>query len=119
MAFEASRARRLLEEGSPLVASLRGHLRYAIAGYIAGGHAALDALAAVDFDIYADTSRPTGQRFAAHLLRLLWDAYGQAPARADSLLRRPPALSGAAAHPDGAAPVAGGPPEVADEEAAP
>ena len=75
MAFEAARARRMLHDGTPLVGSLRGHLRYAVAGFVAGGHAALDALAAVDFDIYADTPRPAGRRFAAHLGALLVNAY--------------------------------------------
>jgi hypothetical protein len=107
MAFEAIRARRLLDEGSPLVASLHGHLRYAIAGYVAGGHAALDALAAVDFDIYADTPRPSGQRFAAHLFPLLWDAY-----------RHPPARGRVAAHLDEAPAVPGGTTEAAREDAA-
>jgi squalene synthase HpnC len=71
MAFEAARARRMLDEGTPLVASLRGRLRVAVAGFVAGGHAALDGLAALDFDIYANPSRPTTQRFVLHLARLL------------------------------------------------
>ena len=75
VAFEAARARRLLDEGTPLVASLKGHLRYAVAGFVAGGHAALDALAAVDFDIYADTAKPASGRFSAHLVGLLANAY--------------------------------------------
>jgi squalene synthase HpnC len=75
MAFEAARARRLLDDGSPLVGSLPGRLRFAIAGFVAGGHAALDALAAVDFDVYADTPRPAGTRFTAHLGSLLLNTY--------------------------------------------
>lgn len=67
MAFEAARARRMLQEGSALVGSLRGQLRFAVAGFVAGGHAALDALAELDFDIFADTARPTKRRFAARL----------------------------------------------------
>ena len=43
----------MLDDGSPLVASLNGRLRLAVAGFTAGGHAALDGLAALDFDIYA------------------------------------------------------------------
>jgi squalene synthase HpnC len=74
LAFEAARARQWLDDGTPLVASLTGRLRVAVAGFIAGGHAALDALAALDFDIYADPSRPAPRRFAARLLRLLSDA---------------------------------------------
>ena len=51
-----------------------------MAGFIAGGHAALDALAALDFDIYADPSRPAPDRFVAHLARLLCDATGRTQA---------------------------------------
>ncbi|MGH9106679.1 MAG: squalene/phytoene synthase family protein, partial [Acidimicrobiales bacterium] len=74
MAFESARARRMLEDGTPLVASLPGRLRFAVAGFVAGGHAALDALAVVDFDIFADTPRPAPRRFAGHLGRLLLGA---------------------------------------------
>jgi squalene synthase HpnC len=71
MAFEAARARRMLVDGTPLVKSLKGRLRYAVAGFVAGGHAALDALGAADFDIYADPRRPGLRRFAAHMASLL------------------------------------------------
>jgi squalene synthase HpnC len=75
VAFEAARARRMLEEGTPLVASLKGRLRIAVGGFVAGGHAALDALAGLDFDIYANPSRPTTQRFVLQLVRLLSAPY--------------------------------------------
>lgn len=75
MAFEVARARRLLDEGTPLVASLEGRLRMAVAGFVAGGHAALDAIAAAGFDIYAEWARPVPRRFAWHLARLALDAY--------------------------------------------
>jgi squalene synthase HpnC len=71
MAFECARARRMLESGEPLIASLTGRLRFAIAGFVAGGHAALDAMAAIDFDIYADTARPAPRRVGVHVVRLL------------------------------------------------
>jgi squalene synthase HpnC len=71
LAFEVARARRMLDEGSPLIASLRGRLRVAIAAFVAGGQAALDALAATDFDPFAAGTRPTPMRFATHLTRLL------------------------------------------------
>jgi squalene synthase HpnC len=83
MAFEAARARQWLDDGTPLVASLSGRLRVAIAGFIAGGHAALDALAVLDFDIYADPSRPAPHRFGAHLARILGDAYRGQPRRTE------------------------------------
>jgi squalene synthase HpnC len=82
MAFEVARARRWLDDGTPLVASLNGRLRIAVAGFVAGGHAALDALAGLDFDIYADPSRPAPRRVLAHLLTLLTGAYrGRGPDR--------------------------------------
>jgi squalene synthase HpnC len=90
LAFEAARARRMLDDGSPLVASLRGRLRMAIAGFTAGGHAALDGLAAVDFDIYAEPSRPGMPRFAAHLGRLVRDSYWP-PARTGGTASTTPA----------------------------
>ncbi len=79
LAFEAARARRMLDEGTPLVASLKGRLRFAVAGFVAGGHAALDALAALDFDVYANPSRPAPHRFALHLGKLLLGPYRAGP----------------------------------------
>jgi phytoene/squalene synthetase len=40
----ANRARALLDEGAPLVRLLRGRARVAVAGFLAGGRTALDAL---------------------------------------------------------------------------
>ena len=37
LAFEVARARRLLDEGAPLVGTLRGRARVAVAGYVGGG----------------------------------------------------------------------------------
>jgi phytoene/squalene synthetase len=44
MAFEVARARALLDEGAPLVGTLRGRARLAVAGYVGGGRAGLAAL---------------------------------------------------------------------------
>jgi squalene synthase HpnC len=44
MSFEIARARELLDKGAPLVGTLRGRARIAVAGYVGGGRAALDAL---------------------------------------------------------------------------
>jgi squalene synthase HpnC len=71
LAFEAARARRLLDEGAPLVGSLRGRARLAVAGFVAGGHATLDALAAARFDPLRSTPRPTPVRIAWHTVGLL------------------------------------------------
>jgi phytoene/squalene synthetase len=46
MSFEIARARTLLDEGAPLVGTLRGRARLAVAGYVGGGRAGLDALEA-------------------------------------------------------------------------
>ncbi len=45
----AAEAERMLDEGAPLVATLRGYARVAVAGYVAGGRAALRALRADGF----------------------------------------------------------------------
>ncbi|MCU4184534.1 squalene synthase HpnC [Acidiferrimicrobium sp. IK] len=74
LAFEAARARRLLEEGTPLVASLRGRARLAVAGFVAGGHAALDALAGAGFDPLQGPPRPKATAVAVRTARLLLGA---------------------------------------------
>ena len=51
MVFEVARARRFLDAGRPLIASLHGSARWAVAGFWAGGHAALDAIARQGFDV--------------------------------------------------------------------
>ncbi|MEU5739301.1 MULTISPECIES: squalene synthase HpnC [Streptomyces] len=51
IAHEAARARDLLNEGAPLVGSVHGRLRLLLAGFVAGGRAALGAIAAADHDV--------------------------------------------------------------------
>ncbi|WP_432183567.1 squalene synthase HpnC [Streptomyces tendae] len=51
IAYEAARARNLLNEGAPLVGSVHGRLRLLLAGFVAGGRAALGAIAAADHDV--------------------------------------------------------------------
>jgi squalene synthase HpnC len=51
LSFEVERARGLLADGLPLVASLRGRPRFAIAAYVGGGRAALDAIEQSGFDV--------------------------------------------------------------------
>ena len=65
VAFEAARARELLECGRDLVASLRGWARLAIAGFVAGGLAGLDAVEAARCEVLS-TTRQAG---AVRLLR--------------------------------------------------
>jgi squalene synthase HpnC len=56
--FEADRARRLIDEGAPLVGTLRGAARLAIAGYLAGGRATLKAMEAGGYDVLRAVPRP-------------------------------------------------------------
>jgi squalene synthase HpnC len=58
MAYEVARASALLDEGAPLVGTLRGAARLAVAGYLAGGRAALAAITASGYDVLAVTPHP-------------------------------------------------------------
>jgi squalene synthase HpnC len=71
LAFEVDRAHALLAEGAPLVGRLRGRARVAVAGYVGGGRAALDAIAATGYDVLAGPPKATGRRRAAATLRTL------------------------------------------------
>ncbi len=73
VAFEAQRARVLLDQGAPLVGTVGGRLRLLLAGFAAGGYAALDAIAAADNDVLAGAPKPRKSRLlreaAATLVR--------------------------------------------------
>jgi squalene synthase HpnC len=69
MAFEVERARALLDAGAPIIGTLRGAARVAVAGYVAGGRAALAAIAASGYDVLRATPRPGKARVAAELGR--------------------------------------------------
>jgi squalene synthase HpnC len=56
--FEVARARQLLDDGAPLVGTLRGAARVAVAGYVAGGRAALSAVERHGYDVLASTPKP-------------------------------------------------------------
>ncbi len=66
--FEVERARRLFDEGEPLLAQLRGRPRLAVAAFLAGGRAALDAIEAADFDVLPGAPRPRRRAFVRHFL---------------------------------------------------
>jgi squalene synthase HpnC len=70
--FEVERARRMLDEGGPLVRQLRGRARIAVAGYVGGGRASLDAIADADYDVLSRAPR-AGR---ARRLRATLGAYG-------------------------------------------
>ncbi len=69
MIFETDRASRLLDEGAPLVGTLRGAARLAVAGYLAGGRAALAAIRAQHYDVLLATPRPRKRRLAGELVK--------------------------------------------------
>lgn len=71
MAFETGRAAALLDEGAPLVATLRGYARLAVAGYVAGGRAAVASIGAAGYDVTGATPRPRPVRVLAEWLRAL------------------------------------------------
>ncbi|MGW1379647.1 squalene synthase HpnC [Streptomyces sp. NPDC002446] len=59
IAYEAERARELLNEGTPLVGSVHGRLKLLLAGFVAGGRAALQAVAAAEHDVLPGPPKPT------------------------------------------------------------
>lgn len=59
IAFEAGRARDLLDSGAPLVGSVRGRLRLLLAGFVGGGRAALGAVEAAGYDVLAGSPKAT------------------------------------------------------------
>jgi squalene synthase HpnC len=69
MTFETDRASRLLDQGAPLVGTLRGSARLAVAGYLAGGRAALAAISKQHYDVLAGTPRGRKPRLAAELAK--------------------------------------------------
>jgi squalene synthase HpnC len=69
MRFETDRAQRLLDEGAPLVGTLHGAARLAVAGYLAGGRAALAAIRARRYDVLSATARPRKPRMAVELAK--------------------------------------------------
>ncbi|MFE6867063.1 squalene synthase HpnC [Kitasatospora sp. NPDC057692] len=65
IAFEADRARTLLDRGAPLVGTVRGRLRLLLAGFTAGGYAALAAVEDAGYDVLAQQAKPDKRRLAA------------------------------------------------------
>lgn len=58
LAYEARRVHDLLDEGAPLVGSVHGRLRLLLAGFVAGGRAALRAIADADHDVLPGPPKP-------------------------------------------------------------
>ncbi|MBA2949303.1 squalene synthase HpnC [Streptomyces himalayensis] len=62
VAYEAERARGLLNEGTPLVGSVHGRLKLLLAGFVAGGRAAIHAIAAAEYDVLPGPPKPAKLR---------------------------------------------------------
>ncbi|MEU3689689.1 squalene synthase HpnC [Streptomyces narbonensis] len=59
VAFEAGRARELLDAGAPLVGSVHGRLRLLLAGFTGGGLSALDAITDAGYDVLTGPPKAT------------------------------------------------------------
>ena len=71
LAFEVARARGLLREGAPLIGELNGRARLALAGFVAGGRAALDAIERAGYDVLPGPPRSGNRRRLLALARTL------------------------------------------------
>ena len=71
VAVNVARAEALLTSGPPLVRSLHGWARLAVAGFVAGGLATADALRAAGWRTEGPTVTPTTAGTARHAVRLL------------------------------------------------
>jgi squalene synthase HpnC len=71
LAFEVQRARELLRAGAPLVAQLHGRARLAVAAFLAGGRAALDAIERSGYDVRSGPPRSGRTRRVLALAQLL------------------------------------------------
>ncbi|MDP9343700.1 MAG: squalene synthase HpnC [Actinomycetota bacterium] len=88
MAFEVARARGLLDRGAPLAGDLGGRAGFAVAGFVAGGRAALDALEGAGFDVLGRTPRPSRGHGAWVLVRTVAVSWRPAWPRRGSGRRR-------------------------------
>ncbi|MCY4068768.1 MAG: squalene synthase HpnC [Acidimicrobiaceae bacterium] len=70
VAYQAARAKAMMQQGIALVASLRGPARLAVSGFVAGGLAGLDALEASRFEVLGATRKAGTFRLLSCLARL-------------------------------------------------
>jgi squalene synthase HpnC len=75
MARLVGRTRAILDQGLPLLRSLRGRPRLAVAAYVGGGRAALAALAAAGYDSLSSSPRATHRARAAATASAVRDAF--------------------------------------------
>lgn len=70
VAYQVGRTREMVEKGEWLVASLRGYSRLAVAGFVAGGLAGLDAISAARFDVLGGNRQAGDLRLIRRFLPL-------------------------------------------------
>ncbi|MEV7085056.1 squalene synthase HpnC [Streptomyces sp. NPDC093085] len=75
IAYEAERARLLLDQGPALVGSVHGRLRLLLAGFVAGGRAALASIAAAGHDVLPGPPKPTTPRLLREVGAVLRSAH--------------------------------------------
>jgi squalene synthase HpnC len=88
MAFQITRAAELLDSGAPLIRLLHGWARLAVAGYLAGGRAALDALRRANGDVLAGTPQPRRRDVLRHLALVLFKDYQPGRSRSSTATNR-------------------------------
>ncbi|BCB91753.1 squalene synthase HpnC [Phytohabitans suffuscus] len=69
MAYQTDRAEAMLEAGAPLLGLLRGWARLAVAGYVAGGRAAIDGLRESNWAIMSGSPGTSRLAVVRHLSR--------------------------------------------------
>jgi squalene synthase HpnC len=88
--FEVGRARRLLDEGAPLAATLQGRQGLAVAGFVGGGRAALASVERAGFDVLAHQPHPSRVRTTAEIAKAMASAaLGRARGRTRAACARP------------------------------
>jgi squalene synthase HpnC len=75
LAYEVARTRELLRAGAPLIATLRGRERLAVAGFAGGAQAALDAIARAGYDVLGGPPRASRARRLGAAARMLAGRY--------------------------------------------
>ncbi|GGO11278.1 phytoene synthase [Microbispora rosea subsp. aerata] len=81
VALQARRAATLLDEGMPLLESLSGFARAAVAGYVAGGRAALAALDRSRHDVLGGAVRARRRAVLSEWMRVLREVNGDGSRR--------------------------------------
>jgi squalene synthase HpnC len=73
--FEVARARGLLDEGAPLVRELHGRPRIAVAAFVAGGRATLEAIERAGYDVLPGPPTASRSRLALALAATLTEIH--------------------------------------------